>query len=141
MSITWQESSRRRGSHGNEALATKATLRIDIVVPSYRPSATLLRKVASLRRPVGVDVAIFIVVDRPGTDIQPLLRVASEFKNIMVLTNDATVGASESRNIGINAGSGEYVLLLDDDVEPHEDLLCAYVSKIKSHKENSPAFV
>lgn len=125
---------------GAEHRATK-TLNIDIVVPSCRPRPEFLRSVASLRQPSGVNLSVFIVVDCPGRDIQELRRVAEGIKNIVILVNDVTVGAGASRNRGIDAGMGDYVLFLDDDVEPQKDLVAEYVSAIRSDEGNHAGFV
>jgi GT2 family glycosyltransferase len=120
---------------------TAETLTIDIVVPSYRLRSEFLHAVASLRQPPGVNLSVFIVVDCPGADLHEVRRAADGVKNIVILVNNVNVGASESRNRGINAGTGDYILFLDDDVEPWEDLVAEYVSAIRSDEGNHAGFV
>src|SRR5258708_4960812 len=116
------------------------TLTFDVVVPSSRPSVAVLGSLAALRQPAGLTARFIIVVDRPDADISDLLRAAKETPNVVIVVNDSIVGASASRNRGISAGSGEFVLFLDDDVQPDEDLLHAYADAIRLDTDKHPGF-
>jgi glycosyltransferase involved in cell wall biosynthesis len=116
-------------------------LTIDIVVPSFRARSALLRSLSSLRRPPRVEVSIIVVVDRPGVDTVDLYRVADAMERTLILVNESNVGVSESRNRGINIGTGDYVLFLDDDVEPHQNLLIEYAAAIRADKDHHAGFV
>jgi GT2 family glycosyltransferase len=116
-------------------------LTIDVVVPSFRPRVAFLDLLTSLKQPFGVEIFFYIIVDRPGTDVFKLRQTSNGIKNMVVLVNDKNVGTSESRNRGIEAGRGEYILFLDDDVKPHEDLLVEYANAIRADTRNHPGFV
>ena len=45
------------------------------------------------------------------------------------------MGASETRNTGIAAGSGKWVLFLDDDIVVQQDLLQVYADSIGQHPD------
>jgi glycosyltransferase involved in cell wall biosynthesis len=117
------------------------TLTIDIVIPSVRPRSELVTSLTTLRHPIDVAARFIIVVDRPGRDADAVRRAADRAENIVVIVNDFTRGASASRNRGIEAGTADYIVFLDDDVEPHEDLLVAYASAIRSDTKDHPGFV
>jgi len=113
----------------------------DIVIPSFRPRVELLESLAALRRPANVEVLFLIVVDRPDANLFELRQAATGIENMVILVNETRVGVSASRNRGIDAGSGDYVLFLDDDVEPHEDLLVEYADAIRGDGNNHPGYV
>ena len=51
--------------------------------------------------------------------------------NIRVRCNETNAGASASRNRGIDESAAEYILNLDDDLEPNPDLLEKYGHTLK----------
>lgn len=56
--------------------------------------------------------------------------------NVTVMQNGKNLGAHASRNRGLEAGSGTYVLFLDDDIEPSSRLLEAYKEAIATHPDS-----
>jgi len=86
-----------------------------------------------------MEVHYYIVIDKPEAPDMDL-RIRSEDKAVTTIKNDTNLGGHRSRNRGFEAGSGEYVLFLDDDVEPPENLLEAYFDAIKKYPD-SPGFV
>jgi GT2 family glycosyltransferase len=55
-----------------------------------------------------------IVVDNHSTDGS--LEYLEQFKDIIVIKNDQNLGYSKGKNIGAMAATGDYLLLLDNDV-------------------------
>jgi GT2 family glycosyltransferase len=84
-------------------------------------------------------VNIYFVIDNPETSDR-FVEAHIQDKVVTVIKNDTNLGAHLSRNKGFEAGSGEYVLFLDDDVEVPSDLLAKYLEAIKINP-NSPGFV
>jgi GT2 family glycosyltransferase len=112
---------------------------LDIVVPTVRVNLSKLQLVANLKVPQGMDVNCFFVVDNPeATEVK--LTTSLIKKRITIINSETNIGAPLSRNKGFEAGSGEYVLFLDDDVEAPQDLLETYFEAIKKHPD-SPGFI
>jgi GT2 family glycosyltransferase len=57
-----------------------------------------------------------------------------------VIGNDGNLGAHVSRNRGLEEGNSDYVLFLDDDVEPFPNLLEGYREAIEKYPD-APGFV
>lgn len=53
----------------------------------------------------------------------------------------ANEGAASARNRGIDAGTGEFVLFLDDDVRPRGGLVDAYAGAIERTSDATPGYV
>ena len=86
--------------------------------------------------PEGVEARYYIVVDRPDSpDDDPPLEFPDR-QNVTVIRNPGNLGAHASRNRGLEAGSGKYVLFLDDDVEPLPGLLQAYKEAITTRPDS-----
>ena len=117
---------------------------LDVVVPSYRTSNNdYLKRIVLLRSSRDdVYVKFWIVVDNPCKDH------IREVKNLVNMLNDEQLcqdanyfinvihyaqnrGASYARNTGYNYSVADWVLFLDDDVVPDENLLDAYVGAFK----------
>lgn len=102
---------------------------IDIVMPSIRDDVRSLLRAIPLDVPDGVDVSYYIISDRPGLRSETL-----EYNGCPVhfVVNRDLLGASLSRNMGIEMGVGDYVLFLDDDVEAPRNLLSAYMRAVEN---------
>ena len=78
-----------------------------------------LDSIARLRRPAGVRVEV-IVVDNGSRDGS---ADAAQARGARVLSFPARLGVSRALNVGIQAAEGEWIALLNNDVEPAEDWL------------------
>jgi glycosyltransferase involved in cell wall biosynthesis len=117
---------------------------LDVVVPSYRTNNDdYLRRIASLRASRGgVYVKFWFVVDNPCKDHVNAVKQLSKELNTKQLYDDgnffinvihygANRGASYARNTGYNYSTADWILFLDDDVIPDENILDAYIGAIK----------
>ena len=107
---------------------------IDIIIPSFRLDEQYLLPLIHLPKPNGWRFNYYVVVDNP--QVKPgreMLRLAEEGA-IHLFINPENLGAAESRNKGINAGSGEWMLFLDDDIVADDDVLFRYVEAIEAHR-------
>ena len=98
-----------------ELEAATGTGTLDVVIVSYRSKSLLRECLSSLYehspgRPMEV-----IVVDNASGD-GTVEMVADEFPEAEVIEADGNLGFATATNIGIRAGSGEYVLALNPDV-------------------------
>jgi len=106
---------------------------IDIIIPSFRLDEQYLLPLFHLPKPAGWQFNYYVVVDNPK--VQPgaeMRRLAAEGA-IQLFINAENLGAAESRNKGINAGNGDWMLFLDDDIVADEDVLFQYVKAIEAH--------
>ncbi len=132
---------------------------VDIVVPTFRIELPFLERLCSLVVPEYFRTTFIVVVDNPSkllgvsgmlgsstTDenqaalvLEQHLANASKSlsngfrgNNVRVRCNAKNLGASASRNKGVDESSAEYVLFLDDDVIPEPDVLEAYGTALKT---------
>ena len=129
---------------------------VDVVIPSHRVKIEYVRRLCSLSVPSNMRTTFIVIVDNPTELIKlsteefgsvPTLRpneaaslleddlVKCSSNNIRVRCNDETLGASASRNRGINESAAEYILFLDDDVIPSSDLLTEYGTALQLYAE------
>ncbi|WP_160712857.1 glycosyltransferase family 2 protein [Chitinophaga solisilvae] len=109
---------------------------IDVVVPSFRLNEALLLNIIQLNKPASFEVNTYIVADNPAAVIPEKLKALHREGRIHLLINEVNLGFSGTRNKGIRAGHGKWILLLDDDIVPQPDLLEAYAAAI-SGDENA----
>ncbi len=112
---------------------------IDIVVPTVRVDWSVLRRLAYLDLPDGMEVHCIFVVDDPHAEHANLGSCLDGFA-VTVIENEANFGAHVSRNRGLEAEVGDYVLFLDDDTEVPPDLLATYLKAIREYPD-APGFV
>mmetsp|Transcript_22222 Transcript_22222/g.44688 ORF Transcript_22222/g.44688 Transcript_22222/m.44688 type:complete len:897 (+) Transcript_22222:1143-3833(+) len=128
---------------------TPQYITVDVVVPSFRVRLDYLRSICHLKVPAMIRTNFIIIID----NIDALLRAARDLTGdgditisqaedilerhlamsgnaVRVRCNDSNLGASASRNRGINESAAEFILNLDDDLIPDEDLLEQYGRKL-----------
>jgi GT2 family glycosyltransferase len=126
---------------------------VDVVVPTYRLDLSFLERICSLEVPENFRTTFIVVVDNPSKLVrfetnlcsptpdlnraafvlEQRLVVSSKAphngnrgNNVRVRCNAKNLGASASRNLGLDESAAEYVLFLDDDVVPDPNLLESY---------------
>lgn len=105
---------------------------IDIVIPSYRLDERYLLPMLHLSPPLNFKVSYYMVADNPTVQVPASIQeLAVQQSNIHIIVNEVNLGFSKTRNKGIDSGTGSWILLLDDDVLPDENLLHAYAKEIE----------
>lgn len=89
---------------------------ISVVIPVYNRADTIIRAVNSALMQT-YPVYEVIVVDDCSTDDTAVLVEAVNDCRVRVIRNSINSGACKSRNIGIEASSGNFIALLDSDDE------------------------
>lgn len=108
---------------------------IDIVIPSFRLEEKYILPILQLPRPAGVRVRIYLVVDNPAIQPSPAICALVDHENVFLHINPENRGAAITRNTGMEAGSGEWVLFLDDDIIVQEDLLQVYTAAALAQRD------
>lgn len=130
---------------------------VDVVIPTYRLKIDYLQKLTSLEVPASFSTTFIVIVDNPdrlmylfppniaqreedpqmlvdlsSKQLEAYLRKFSKAKahNVRVRCNVQNMGASASRNRGLDESSAEFILFLDDDVIPNPKILQAYAEKL-----------
>lgn len=116
---------------------------IDVVVPSYRVNIIALRKILSIKQPMDVATMFFIIIDNPSAHNTPAVQqLERDFLGRVRVRNLPTnMGASAARNRGIDESAADWILFLDDDVEPNADILYHYSQAIKHRGLKTCGFV
>lgn len=109
-------------------------VRIDVVVPSIRVDTEEVLEALSLGAPPppGVEVSYYVVSDNPSMSTRTTLHGG---RPVRCTANPRPLGAPLSRNVGIEQGSGEFILFIDDDVSPAPGLLAAYAEAAAAHPD------
>ncbi len=91
-----------------------------------------MSNIINLRVPDGMSARCYLIVDNPnGKDLN---LSSNDDKQVTIIRNKINSGGHLSRNKGLEAGSGDYILFLDDDTEGPENLLEPYLA---AHQEQS----
>lgn len=90
--------------------------KVSIVIPTYNRAALLGRTLQSALQQTYEETEI-IVIDDGSTDHTDEVIRSFQDQRVVYVRNLINVGSSESRNIGIDRASGEYISFLDSDDE------------------------
>ena len=98
-----------------------------IVIPTHNRDDLLVRSVRSALQACPADGEVLVVDDKSIIPAAQVLAASSDSR-LRVIVNTGPSGASNARNLGVSAASGDVVFFLDDDDEilPHycERVLC-----------------
>lgn len=114
---------------------------IDVIIPSYRLNVDFLLPILSLKKPADWEVNYIIIADNPNLSIPKELDTFIESGVLTTIENKINLGAPESRNKGIEKAKSEWILFLDDDVIPNEDLIFQYTEAAKKYSNPYQGFV
>jgi N-acetylglucosaminyl-diphospho-decaprenol L-rhamnosyltransferase len=89
--------------------------KVSAIIVSYNCAAALRRCLAALERTREREKLEIVVVDMGSRDDCP--RVDAEFPKAIMMRLERHFGMAKSLNIGIRTAQGEYLLLLDPNVE------------------------
>ena len=90
--------------------------KISFVIPVYNAAKTLRKCVESIIFGEEKDVELILVEDRSKDNSWNLcMQLADEFPQIICLQNESNRGVSYTRNQGLRAATGKYVLFVDSD--------------------------
>ena len=110
---------------------------IDVVIPSFRLNEQNLLPIVMLSAPASARVVYYLVVDNPDAAIPDSIQALADDRSIILLFNEKNKGASYTRNRGMDAGTGEWLLFLDDDLTVPDDLLNTYTHAVRDFPEET----
>ncbi|KAH9853399.1 NAD-dependent epimerase/dehydratase [Lenzites betulinus] len=109
-------------------------LSLDVIVPCYRVSMFHLDMFLTLPHSHTSAVMFIIIVDDPQSPrIGDLAQKYGHRPDVRIRVNSRNLGASASRNRGLQESAAEWALFLDDDVVPDEDILLEAEKSIRAH--------
>jgi GT2 family glycosyltransferase len=107
-----------------------------VVIPSYNRKECLLRLLDGIYRQQCRDFEIIVVDDASSDDT--VEAISRKFPNVRLLVNEVNSGPCVTRNRGITAAKGQYILGFDSDVSlADSDLFGKVQSAFKNHPSAS----
>ncbi len=116
---------------------TQKKLKIDVVIPSIRLDTNQLLAMLRMNIPPEVELHYYVISDNPSLSSTSMMH---EGHQVDIIVNSKNLGAPLSRNVGMDAGTGDFIFFIDDDVIPSPTILFSYVSAINEDPE-TPGFV
>ncbi|KAF8961160.1 NAD-dependent epimerase/dehydratase [Flammula alnicola] len=97
---------------------------LDVVVPCYRVDLSILDTILGLKSSATCTAMFIVIVDNPSSpNLYELRNKYAHRADIRIRGNAKNLGASASRNRGMEESAAEWVHFLDDDVLPQHDIL------------------
>lgn len=98
-----------------------------VIVPTYNRPATLQRTLECLEaQDCGFNFEVIVVDDYPVNVLPELGFGQDRRQHWKLIRNGRNLGRAATRNVGIRAARGEYILFLDDDIWAEPQLLQAH---------------
>lgn len=114
--------------------ASRRKLTLDVVIPCYRVQMPFLDGILQLQSSDTCSVMFIIIVDNPlSPHIPALLQKYEHRPDVRIRINTTNLGASASRNRGLEESAAEWVHFLDDDITPHTDILIEVEKVVRAH--------
>ncbi len=109
-----------------------APLKVSAVIFSYNHAAALRRSIEALEKSVPREALEILVVDAASDDESPTLD--AQFPDTKFLRLERHFGATKALNIGFRTALGDYILLLDPEIEVQP----ATVAALAAHLDTDP---
>lgn len=116
-------------------LSTESEQSIDIVIPTFRLDEKALLTIINLPQPTDFTIYFYLIADNPLIRVPDSLQKLHQENRIKLLINPKNEGVPATRNKGILAGKSKWILFLDDDIQPQENLLLAYAEALHQHPD------
>jgi len=111
-------------------------LTLDIVVPCYRVGLSILDTIPNPKPSATCSTMFIIIIDNPVSPaISGLESRYGHRPDVRIRVNKTNLGASASRDRGIEESAAEWVHFLDGDVVPEDDILIRAEEVIRRHPE------
>jgi len=114
----------------------KGKIGLNIIIPSYRAEIYFLSSIFELEKPEYLDVLYILVIDNPAIEISSELNKLIDKFDVCLAINKENLGAAGARNVGIDLATKEWILFLDDDIVPEDNLLFVYGEVLKQSENN-----
>ncbi len=112
-------------------------VRVSVIVVSYNSAPALRRCLEALEKSQPRESIEILVVDCGSRDDSP--RIDAEFPDVQMLRMPRHFGFTRARNIGIRTAAGEYLMLLDADVELAPDTIAMLTRHLDEDREAAAA--
>ena len=123
-----------RGWLKGQSQQVEQKLTLDIVIPCYRVNLAALETILALKASKTCSTMFIIIIDNPSSPhIAELNAKYAHRPEVRIRINKENLGASASRNRGMQESSADWVHFLDDDIHPRSDLLVEAEKVIRAH--------
>tara|TARA_Y100000816_G_scaffold668_1_gene347 strand:- start:3785 stop:4528 length:744 start_codon:yes stop_codon:yes gene_type:complete len=107
---------------------------VSVIIPYYKKRKYIINSIKSALNQTYENLEIIIVYDDENqNDLDLIQEIKKKDKRIFIIKNLKTIGAGESRNIGINNSKGKYIAFLDADDTWQNDKLNKQINFMKSN--------
>jgi GT2 family glycosyltransferase len=106
---------------------------VSVVIATWNRKDDILETIQSIYEQEYRPVEIVVVDNGSTDDTVPVVRAV--YPEVILIALTENKGASEGRNIGIRAATGEYIFLLDSDASMGSDTISSVVQKFHEHPE------
>ncbi len=114
---------------------------VSVVIPTYNAEKFIRESLEAAIRQSYRNIEIIVVDDGSGdSTIQICQSYADKDSRIRLFTHENS-GVSATRNRGIRHAKGEYIVFVDADDYPEDDMIECYLSALEQWKDKELAFV
>lgn len=107
-------------------------MRFSVIVPVYNAESTLARCVESILASGGDRVEVILVEDCSKDRSRKICQeLADRYENVVALQNDRNRGVSYTRNRGLEAATGEWILFVDSDDWVAPEYVSAFADAVR----------
>ncbi len=109
------------------------TLKTSVLIVSYNCEPALRRCLEALEATQPREIFEILVVDKGSRDGSPLVDV--DYPNVTVLRLPRNFGRTKARNIGARTAKGDYLLLLEPEIEVLPDTVATLTERLEAEPE------
>lgn len=100
---------------------------VSVIIPCYEDASTLSRAIDSVLNQ-SAKISEIIVVNDCSPQSSEIEKIIARYSNLIYIKNEKNKGLAASRNIGVNAATGDIISFLDADDELHPQKIEAQIA-------------
>lgn len=106
---------------------------VSIITVNYNQSEVTCALIASLHQITYPNFEIIVIDNASPSDSPKIIK--ERFPNVILVENPINYGFAAGNNYGLMRARGEYILLINNDIEVPRNFLEPLVDKLRSHPE------
>ena len=108
-------------------------MKISIIIPAYNVEAYIEKCINSVINQTYDDIEVIIINDGSTDNTAEIIEKYSKIDNRIKIVNKYNSGVSDSRNVGIEMFTGDYVFFLDSDDWVEKDYIIKAVDVLEKN--------
>ena len=109
-------------------------VKVSVIIPVYNSENYIEKCISSLQRQTFTDFEMIVINDGSTDNSLQLINALAKTDSRIKVFDQVNMGTANTRNLGIKASSGKYIMFIDNDDWINEDYIEQFYNEISKSK-------